>query len=122
MSSCSYFSILLAYAFLPAFLQAAERASIVTPDAKLQMLAEGFSFTEGPAADSHGNIYFTDQPNDRIVKWSTDGKTTDWLKPAGRSKATYLDNKGNLITSAEEKHGSGRIPPYRKFNAFTKDS
>src|SRR6185369_17707469 len=31
--------------------------------------AKGFSFTEGPAADRRGNVFFTDQPNDRIWRW-----------------------------------------------------
>src|SRR4051812_16708742 len=33
---------------------------------QLISLADGFSFTEGPAADRHGNVFFTDQPNDKI--------------------------------------------------------
>ena len=41
---------------------------------------------EGPAADRDGNVFFTDQPNDRIVKYNAaDGSLSDWLKPAGRS-------------------------------------
>ena len=44
--------------------------SIVTPGAKLEKLADGFSFTEGPASDGKGNVFFTDQPNDRILEWS----------------------------------------------------
>jgi sugar lactone lactonase YvrE len=58
--------------------------SIVEPGAEVEVLADGFSFTEGPAADSKGNVYFTDQPNDRIVIWmergwqSLDFQTTSW--------------------------------------------
>jgi gluconolactonase len=36
---------------------------------QLVTLAKGFAFTEGPAADRHGNVFFTDQPNDRIWRW-----------------------------------------------------
>jgi len=35
---------------------------VVAPGAKPEKLAGGFSFTEGPAVDSQGNVYFTDQP------------------------------------------------------------
>src|SRR5579864_1915954 len=47
---------------------------ILAPGAKLEKLAGGFIFTEGPASDNNGNVYFTDQPNDRIMLWSVDGK------------------------------------------------
>jgi len=40
------------------------------PGAELKLVADGYKFTEGPAADAKGNVYFTDQPNDRILKWS----------------------------------------------------
>ena len=46
----------------------AQGSDIIAPDAKLQKLAGDFEFTEGPAADKEGNVFFTDQPNDRIVK------------------------------------------------------
>ena len=48
-------------------------------------LAGDFAFTEGPTCDSRGDVYFTDQPNDRIMKWSTDGKLTVFLQPCGRA-------------------------------------
>src|SRR5437868_6865452 len=53
---------------------------IVATGAKLEKLAGGFEFTEGPAPDNKGNVYFTDQPNDRIMKWSADGKLSTFLK------------------------------------------
>src|SRR5262245_24833551 len=59
-------------------------SNLIAEGAKPEVLAEGYEFTEGPAVDKEGNIYFTDQPNDRIVKWSAaDNSFTDWLKPAG---------------------------------------
>ena len=44
---------------------------IVEHGAKLQKLGGGFVFTEGPASDKDGNIYFTAQPKNRIWKWTT---------------------------------------------------
>ena len=29
-------------------------------------VADSYSFTEGPAVDARGDVYFTDQPNNRI--------------------------------------------------------
>ena len=61
----------------------AEAAGVLAPDAKLQKLAGDFDFTEGPSADAHGNVYFTDQPNDRIMIWSVEGKLSTFMQPAG---------------------------------------
>ncbi|TIX97670.1 MAG: hypothetical protein E5V17_00995, partial [Mesorhizobium sp.] len=78
--------ILLAVLSLTAGSTFAADSPIIAPGAKLEKLAEGYSFTEGPAADGDGNVFFTDYPNNRIVEWSAaDGKFSDWLKPAGRA-------------------------------------
>ena len=74
---------------------------IVAPGAKLVLLADGFKFTEGPAADAAGNILFTDQPNNKIMKWSVDGKLSVYKDNAGRSNGMYFDRKGNLYTCAD---------------------
>ena len=80
------------------------------PGAELKLVAEGYKFTEGPAVDPQGNVLFTDQPNDRILKWSVDtGKVTDFMKPAGRSNGLYFDREGKLIACADEKGELWRI-------------
>ena len=68
--------IFLAMVMSPLFLSAAAFAgeSVIAPGAGLEKLVDDCKFTEGPAADADGNVYFTDQPNDRILKWSIDGK------------------------------------------------
>ncbi|MDR3260528.1 MAG: SMP-30/gluconolactonase/LRE family protein [Tannerella sp.] len=75
--------------------------SILAPGAKVEMLAEGFRFTEGPAVDKQGNVYFTDQPNDRILKWSVDGKLSTFLEKQGRANGLYFDRKGNLLSCSD---------------------
>ena len=65
--------------------------------AKVEKLAGGFKFTEGPAPDADGNVYFTDQPNDKILKWSTDGKLTTFMEPCGRSNGLCFDKDGNAL-------------------------
>src|SRR6267154_2715322 len=52
----------------------ASESNIIAPGETLQKLASDFTFTEGPASDADGNVFFTDQPNDRILKWNLDGK------------------------------------------------
>lgn len=85
--------------------------SVVASGAKLEKLEEGFSFTEGPAADAEGNVFFTDQPNDRILKWSVDGKLTTFLQPCGRSNGLYFDKQGNLIACADDNNQLWSIDP-----------
>lgn len=79
-------------------------ADLVPAGAKVEKLAGGFAFTEGPAVDADGNVYFTDQPNDRIMLWSTDGKLSEWMKPCGRSNGLCFDKEGKLWACADEKN------------------
>jgi gluconolactonase len=94
---------------------------IVAPGAELQKLAEGFRFTEGPAADAAGNVYFTDQPNDRIMKWNTDGELSTFMQPSGRSNGMYFDAEGNLWTCADDKNELWRIAPDGRVTVVVKD-
>ncbi|HEX4644206.1 MAG TPA: SMP-30/gluconolactonase/LRE family protein, partial [Verrucomicrobiae bacterium] len=45
-------------------------AGLLADGAKVEVLSEGYSFTEGPGVDRDGNVFFTDQPNDLIVKYN----------------------------------------------------
>lgn len=88
-------------------------SSIIAPGAQLEKLAEGYTFTEGPATDADGNVFFTDY--NRIVRWNAaDGKFSDWLKPAGHANGTYFDKVGNLVAAAEEKGELWSIAPNKK--------
>ena len=83
---------------------------IISEGAELILVAEEYEFTEGPAVDKNGNVYFTDQPNDRIVKWdASTNSVSDWMKPSGRSNGLYFDHDGNLLSCADEKNELWRI-------------
>src|SRR5437868_9507890 len=96
-------------------------SKIIAPGAKLEKLSEEFKFTEGPAADAEGNVYFTDQPNDRILKWSTDGKLSTFLQPCGRSNGLCFDAKGNLWACADAKNELWLIDPQGKVTVVVKE-
>jgi gluconolactonase len=91
-----------------------DKRSVVAAGATLTKLSGEFSFTEGPACDAEGNIYFTDQPNDRILKWSVDGKLTTFLSPSGRANGLSFDTKGNLWACADELNQLWCIAPNKK--------
>ena len=75
---------------------------VTAEGAALQKVAEGFAFTEGPTSDAHGNVYFTDQPNDRIMIWTVDGELKTFQQPSGRANGMYFDRKGRLWACADE--------------------
>lgn len=85
---------------------------LLAPNARLKTLGEGYSFTEGPAVDKRGNIFFTDQPNDKIYKWSVNsGRITTFLTGTGRSNGMAFDKDGNLITCADMHGEIWKIAP-----------
>ena len=94
---------------------------VIAPGAKLEKLADGFAFTEGPTCDTEGNVFFTDQPNDRIMKWSVTGKLSTFLQPAGRANGMYFDAKGDLIACADEHNQLWSIAPDKKVTVLIKD-
>lgn len=69
---------------------------------KLDTLARDFAFSEGPAVDKEGNIFFTDQPNDKIFKWDVKNKVlSTFLVGTGRSNGMAFDKDGYLIACAD---------------------
>lgn len=84
---------------------------VLAAGARLEKLAGDFKFTEGPTCDARGNVFFTDQPNNRIMKWSVDGKLSTFLQPAGRANGMYFDRQGTLVACADEKTELWAIAP-----------
>ena len=84
------------------FGQIMDDASIVKNEAKLVKIGSGFIFTEGPAVDKMGNVFFTDQPNNTIVKWSANsGQLNIFSDNSGRANGLYFDSNGNLLACAD---------------------
>ena len=88
---------------------------------KPQLISKQFGFTEGASVDKKGNVFFTDQPNDKIWEYSTDGKLSVFLDSAGRSNGMYFDHKGNLVTCAGEHDQLWSISPKGKVKVLLKD-
>ena len=90
---------------LPMKAQIMDKEGIVAEDASLELIGTGFEFTEGPAPDAEGNVYFTDQPNNDILKWNAStGEVTLFMDEAGRSNGMFFDDQGQLITCADMKN------------------
>jgi gluconolactonase len=93
--------------------------TIIKKGAVVEKLADGFEFTEGPAVDKKGSIYFTDQPNDRIMIYNFKTGLSVFMQPAGRANGLYLDKKGYLWACADEKNQVWRISPDKKVEIIT---
>ncbi len=89
----------------------AQPSFLTNSNAVPELISREFAFTEGPATDKDGNVYFTDQPNNAIWKYSTDGNLTLFMKNSGRSNGLYFDADGNLIACADEKNELWKIDP-----------
>ncbi len=76
-------------------------SDLIKKGAALQKISGEFAFTEGPTADAAGNVYFTDQPNDRIMRYSVDGEMSVYMQPSGRSNGMFFDSKDRLWSCAD---------------------
>jgi gluconolactonase len=60
------------------------------------------TFTEGPAVDKFGNVFFTDQNHDKIYRWDAGtGAVSLWLTGTGRANGMAFDKDGSLIACAD---------------------
>jgi gluconolactonase len=111
-------------------LSSAAFAGVIAADANVEKLSSVFAFTEGPASDPKGNVYFTDQPNDKIYVWTTEGKLTTFLTGGERANGTYFDADGVTLLACADLHNrlvaispDGKITPVvekyngKKFNS-----
>ncbi|HEY1186042.1 MAG TPA: SMP-30/gluconolactonase/LRE family protein [Gemmata sp.] len=93
--------------------------ALIPKGAKIEVLAGGFKWTEGPVWDKkHNALLFTDIPNNRIVKWSAKDGVSDFLKPSGYTGSAAFkgaepganglafDKDGHLVLC---QHGDRRI-------------
>jgi gluconolactonase len=69
----------------------------IGPAGKVTKLHSGFTFTEGPAVDAQGNVYFTDVRSNRIHKVDTDGKLSTFLENSQGCNGLMFDARGRLV-------------------------
>ena len=101
---------------------------LIPPDAKLEKLAEGFQWSEGPVwVDDGGYVLFSDIPNNAVMKWKEGEGISTFLKPAGYtgsdpragesgSNGLLLDSVGRLILC---QHGDRRVARLEADGSFT---
>jgi gluconolactonase len=74
--------------------------NILIPGEGWQLVGEGYTFTEGPAANAKGEVYFNDIPRSRTWKIGLDGKVGTFLADSRRANGEYFSRDGRLIACA----------------------
>ncbi|MFW5831092.1 MAG: SMP-30/gluconolactonase/LRE family protein [Prolixibacteraceae bacterium] len=82
----------------------AQKSKIIAKNAEVEKAGSGYTFTEGPAVDENGRVFFTDQPNDRIYVWDENEGISLWLEGTGRANGMYFNDQGQLVACADEKN------------------
>jgi gluconolactonase len=69
----------------------------IGPVGKIVKLPATFKFTEGPAADREGNVYFSDIPNERIHKLTPKGELSVFVEKSNRANGLMVNAKGEIV-------------------------
>lgn len=67
------------------------------PVGRIVKLHGGFQFTEGPAADRQGNVYFTDIPAEKIYKVTPRGELSVFQDKSNHANGLMFNQKGELV-------------------------
>ncbi len=65
-----------------------------------KVVSEGHGFTEGPAVNRQGELFFTDIPQSRIHKLDLDGKVTEFARDTGNANGLRFGPDGRLYACA----------------------
>jgi gluconolactonase len=109
--------------FIPVVIERLDPAlnDIVPSDAKLELMASGFKWTEGPVWTRDGYLLFADIPNNKIVRLGADGQVSIFMKPSGYagtapyagpepgSNGMTLDSKGRLTVAGHAARNIWRL-------------
>jgi len=93
-------------------------AACVKPTAKVEKLADGCRWAEGPAYFPAGRyLVWSDIPNDRVLRWDeTTGGVGVFRQPAGYANGHTVDRQGRLVSC---EHGGRRVTRTEHDGAIT---
>lgn len=93
--------LIVLFLFSCAFAKSQEH-QLFEPTSEVTKVATGYKFTEGPSVARDGRVFFTDQPNDKILIWNEkDNSVSTFLESTERSNGTYFNKKGELVCCAD---------------------
>jgi gluconolactonase len=71
--------------------------TVTQPGAKATIIADGFDFAEGPAANRLGELFFSDLQAGKIYRLDDKGRPSVFLNDSGGANGLFFDSLGNLI-------------------------
>ena len=74
--------------------------ALLVPGEPWQLVAEGYKFTEGPAVNARGEIFFNDVPNSKTYKLGADGKPVVFIADSTRGDGQAFGPDGRLYSVA----------------------
>jgi gluconolactonase len=81
---------------------------LLDPAVEMAQVVTDCQFTEGPALGPDGLVYFSDGPNDRILRIEADGSVALFRQPCGRTNGMDFDRDGRLVMCQSAGEGGGR--------------
>jgi gluconolactonase len=85
--------------------------------AKLDKIATGFGFTEGPVWDPKGFLYVSDEDKNRLSRVYPDGRVETLLE-IGDPDGSTLDSQGHFITTASVLRAIIQVDPDGKYKVL----
>src|SRR5690349_1248228 len=77
--------------------QAADPIPGIGPTGPVQKVHGGFQFTEGPAFDREGNLFFSDVAGDKLYKIDAKGELSTILDPSHHTNGLMVNAGGNIV-------------------------
>jgi len=72
---------------------------VLSADAKVELVKEGFKATEGPMRDKDGGVLFTDNQANQIIRIAADGTSSPWAENTGGANALTRTPNGDVVAT-----------------------
>lgn len=79
------------------YVSAADKIPGIGPVGEVKQVQKDLEFTEGPASDGQGNLYFSDIPANKIYRLDKTEKLSVFLDPSNHTNGLMFNGRGNLV-------------------------
>src|ERR1700722_10440924 len=86
-----------------------EMRDLVHPDAREELIATGFEFTEGPVWHRNGYLLFSDIPASIRSRWTPERGLTAMRSPSNKGNGMTFDRQGRLLVCEHDTSSVVRV-------------